>query len=386
MTEGALSTKHLTDSDYALKDMQRFALPTQHRPSSRAKDSSELFIQKLEEAQTEIERAHQQILDQSEALRRQASQISEMQTRMTTSFHSETVSGELRRKEEELGELRYILKNKDKALDALSLNYQNTQQRMMDLEVELESKCEILEALQGKVRSTEQAIQELADQRRSESSLFTEIDQLKADNSRLLELLSSAKEFRELSGLIEDSEGARYLPICQKGKACPLFEECKNWVPSKAYSLTHQLMKDSGRVTSELLDHLLSELNLIWREREHKQIARYKAAFTYELAAMKRQLTMQRPYDGVQSHKEISRLKRELNDTKQRLKTATSTTKAVPAEFQHVKDVLSAILKSSPENKPPRKGRQSVKSSRVVESFAEECLKDSEDSDSRIYF
>lgn len=233
MTEGALSTRQLTDSEHAFRDSQRFALPTQHRPSSRAKESNELIIQKLEEAQTEIERSHQQIIDQAEALRRQASLIAEMQAKLSSSFHSETVSAELRRKEEELAELRYILKNKDKALDALSQNYQNTQQRMMDLELELESKCLKLDELQGKIRHTETAIEELAAERRSESHLAREIDQLKADNSRLLELLSSAREFKELSGMIEDSDGARYLAVCQRGKACPLFEECKNWVPNK---------------------------------------------------------------------------------------------------------------------------------------------------------
>jgi hypothetical protein len=75
MTEGALSTKHLMDSEHTDKDA---ALRSAHsaRPSSRAKNSNELFILKLEE--TKI--AHKQILDQSAAFRRLASKISEMQT------------------------------------------------------------------------------------------------------------------------------------------------------------------------------------------------------------------------------------------------------------------------------------------------------------------
>lgn len=107
---------------------------------------------------------------------------------------------------------------------------------------------------------------------------------------------------------------------------------------------------------------------------------------------MKRQYTMQRPYDGVRSNKEISRLKRELTETKQRLKSVTlQSNKSVNPEFKHIKDVLSAIVKASPEPKS-RRSKMPSRHSKVLGSLTDDLknitLKhsDSEDSDSRIYF
>lgn len=74
-------------------------------------------------------------------------------------------------------------------------------------------------------------------------------------------------------------------------------------------------------MSPELVDKLLVEvllyltnkqLNLIWREREKRQITRIRNKANTEVMNMKRQMVMRHPHDEIQAQKHISRLKSDL--------------------------------------------------------------------------
>ncbi len=76
-----------------------------------------------------------------------------------------------------------------------------------------------------------------------------------------------------------------------------------------AHDLIH---KTKGVMTDALIDKMLLDLNLIWRDRERKQIARLKNRYNAEVMGLRRQATMSVPYNAADANKRIARLRTDL--------------------------------------------------------------------------
>lgn len=175
--------------------------------------------------------------------------------------------------------------------------------------------------------------------RRSEGSFEFEIEQLRADNRKLLQMLKSTKEYREFAEFAEDSGGevrtirsgssrrftntnktvqprvvapsSRGFLVVGAGVESEEDSLLEEWVPSEAHDLARRFWKERN-FTEEVVGAFVSEMNGIWREREKRQIARIRSRLSSEVSGLKRQLAQRVPFDELTAQKQISRLKSEL--------------------------------------------------------------------------
>ena len=95
----------------------------------------------------------------------------------------------------------------------------------------------------------------------------------------------------------------------------------QNWVPSDAYTFATQFKnKYNLDLNENLLTDLLTSLNKIWQEREKKQINRLKSQYQSEIMSLRRKLAMKTGYDEFTAAKTISKLKKDLKQTRDDLR------------------------------------------------------------------
>ena len=102
------------------------------------------------------------------------------------------------------------------------------------------------------------------------STYLVEIDQLKSDNCKLMDMLRQTKEYADFAGYVKDCGGnvrAAKENQAQNG------EDFLDWIPDAAYKGAHEFRNKYGNeLTPGLVNTLLSDLNKIWRDREKKQL------------------------------------------------------------------------------------------------------------------
>lgn len=152
-------------------------------------------------------------------------------------------------------------------------------------------------------------------------SVKIENEQLKKDNSFLVELLRSTKKFGELADYIKDSGGASkmdslappnpftehrrcYQGVLEKKKMDEVFSSQgveDELIPTEAFKAANIFRTQHGNdLSPELINQLLQNLNMIWREREKKAVARAQKKFQDERQALRRQMQSRQPYDAIQ--------------------------------------------------------------------------------------
>ena len=114
-----------------------------------------------------------------------------------TKLQIQQYQNEIDIREMEINRIKKILESKD--ADNLHLNTQLNMQkeRLSDIEDELEMKSGENNRLRKQVADLEAAMQDLYCSRKGNGSLQIELDSLKADNERLLELLKETCEYAD---------------------------------------------------------------------------------------------------------------------------------------------------------------------------------------------
>ena len=231
-----------------------------------------------------------------------------------------------------------------------------------------------------RIRDLERKLDELYLTRKSETALQLEIKHLKDDNIRLLNMLKTTEEFKDFAYLAEDCVGGvRYVKSgsvfsdqgstgkpsfgtgkcnCNKNslyvngkqgktkcKTCPCSEthdfstnlpgSCKikecvykkmmedtpfndsNWVPLEAFE---NLRKFSAKyrlnIDESLAKELLYNLNLVWKERESKQVQRIRNKYQTEILDLRRKLNNQESMDQIVTKSENKKLKEDVKSAR----------------------------------------------------------------------
>ena len=200
----------------------------------------------------------------------------------------------------------------------------------------LAAKDKQIASLQKELEEAKRRLDEVVMTRKSEGTALLEIQHYKADNERLIAMLSQTKEFAHFGRLAQDSVseggvGIRYLdPLRQpteddkchypkpKDKLKSVFKdknECEDWIPEEAYRLAHDFRnKCASSVSQSLMNQLLMDLNRVWRQREKKQLQSHKNEALREIQFLRRQLSFRQPYEKVVAEADIKRLKKEVKE------------------------------------------------------------------------
>jgi hypothetical protein len=147
--------------------------------------------------------------------------------------------------------------------------------------------------LRNKLKDKQIEIEDYFLNRKSEAAMQLEIDHLKNDNIRLLELLKTTPEYQDFAYLLEDSTGVRYVKSNNKlnklgsssnckcnnfysgiqSKSCKIkyceqlankdnaYSDPSNWIPNKAFHISQEYSKTHNVDISEtFINGLLSSV------------------------------------------------------------------------------------------------------------------------------
>ena len=271
----------------------------------------------------------------------------------------EILNKELEEKETEMDKLNQQLKSKDETIKNFTVNNELTQKYSNTYKEELQEQKQLNKRQSDKISELEKQIDQLYMQRQTEGSLLIEIEHLKDDNFRLLQMLKSTEEFKDFAYLSETVPGGiRFLKDTATprksatvtglntsslqnlntstasvattrkatGKAAiPNSSKDilnnENWVPSEAYTFAVQFKnKYNLDLNENILNTLLTSLNKIWQEREKKQINRLKSQYQSEIMSLRRKVAMRSGYNEFTAQKTISKLKQDLKQTRDDLR------------------------------------------------------------------
>jgi hypothetical protein len=249
----------------------------------------------------------------------------------------EILNKELEEKDDEIEKIISQVKSKDETLKYLSVNNEQTIRGQNVLKDDLERTKKALEDSNDKAKNLQRTIDDLYINRKSETAMLLEIEHLKDDNVRLLQMLKTTEEYKDFAYLAETvTGGIKFIKTsdskskckskCVKGCERKKIERAdpfngENWVPSEAFNCAYDFRnKYNVEMSEELINDLLSSLNKIWREREKKQISRLKTKYQNEIMGLRRKLNMRTPFDEFTSLKTISKLKKDIKNVKDDLR------------------------------------------------------------------
>ena len=252
----------------------------------------------------------------------------------------ESINKELEDKQKQLENLTQKLKAKDETIKYFTVNNESTQRNTNTIREELENEKKINQKQQDKILELEKKIDQMYLQRQSEGSLILEIQHLKDDNMRLLQMLKTTEEFKNFAylneaipggvKLIKDNDEQKKInsvvsfklkdkSVIQKSQEN--IKDNQSYIPNEAYDLAVQFKnKYNGELNDNLINELLSSINKIYKTREKKEMNKIKNKYQNEINELKRKLSMRSGYDEFISQKTIAKLKKDLKKTKDNLK------------------------------------------------------------------
>jgi len=162
-----------------------------------------------------------------------------------------------------------------------------------------------------------------------------QLEQLKQDNERLIEMLSQTDKFADFANFAKDSGGmmvylgdpenprtrCHYPKPKNKVRDIRPEEEMADWVPEEAFRLAHDFRtKNGNKIGKTLINQLLMDLNTVWKNREASTISRIRSEASQQVQYLRRQLNSKKPFQQVELEQEVRRLKTQLNTAQQALR------------------------------------------------------------------
>ena len=254
----------------------------------------------------------------------------------------EKKNNELEEKEKKIDNLNKKLKAKEETIKYFTINNEESQRNKNLIKEELENEKKINMKHLEKINELEKKIDQLFLQKQSEGTLLLEIEHLKDDNIRLLQMLKTTEEFKNFSYLNDTFSGIKLnkkknlsninininnnnintnnQDLNLKDNENKENKESKeNVIPNDAFDFAFQF-KNKYDLNDSIINELLTSLNKIWKEKEKKEMNKIKKKYQTEINNLKRKLTMKSGYDEFTAQKTISKLKKDLKKTKNDLK------------------------------------------------------------------
>eukprot|EP00347_Sterkiella_histriomuscorum_P010297 403376845 len=301
--------------------------------------------QTVKEAKFELQSKNQELGQahrQTEAMLRQTehAQISQNKVSEQARHKLQQLQDEINRREGEIQELSKSIQDKDSHLSKITVTEQINRNENKEYRDQLAKKDKLISDLQRELEQTRKTLDEVVMTRKSEGTALLEIQHYKADNERLVAMLSQTKEFENFGRLAADSVsdggvGIRFMnPDRQPEGTCHYpkkqsklkdfykdSNECEDWIPDEAFKLAHDFRnKCASSISQSLMNQLLQDLNKVWRQREKKQVQKIQNKSNKEIAFLRRQISFKQPYDKVLLETDIKRLKKEVKDNQQALR------------------------------------------------------------------
>ena len=300
---------------------------------AKSKEEKAHLHNKLDEANERFDQSQKRLAAKDEELHDKQRKLKDLESKIEQkpkivpagsvdllSFHHQ-----LKMKDEEISELKNILRQKDEIIASLKVHTHLEDQKLRAACQTAKKSQKNYELADSQLEQTIKKLDHSHLTKRNEGTLLVEIEHYKADNARLVALLKSTAEFSSFAEFAEASEGIRYLPKSSKCKVdCD--KETDDWVPSQAFKMVKDFLAKYGEkgFKSVQINQLLEDLNAIWRRREKNLISQVRSKCNRELEKLRRQVSHAPCYDQVVSGEKIERLKGDLKRANSDLRNVAS--------------------------------------------------------------
>jgi len=271
-------------------------------------------------------------------------------------------------------QLESALEMQQSVVHQLSADRTTLQTKCRELGEELRASQLSLETCRDELARTEKENCLLIEKSRLIDQLKVEVQTVRTDNSRLVKLIASTKEYREFQRFWEDSDGVSFIPHKSQGASNyklsltmePSFLEpgidgeapsaslvqnapgwgnvdtwksqyshqdnlpvdstleTSHWVPKEAMQIGNKfafdVQYDKGTATKEMIDSFLWELNRIWGRREARRVQRLRNSYNEKMDEVKRKANMSKSFDSIAAKQQIMRLEKQLLEAKRAMK------------------------------------------------------------------
>ena len=201
----------------------------------------------------------------------------------------ESLVGEISEKEKIIQKLNEQLKAKEESIKYFTINDNLEKKYQLNYKNELEKERNENKKLQEKINQLNNQIDGLYVQNQSESLLMLEIEKLKNDNIRLIQMLKAMKQAEDLESLNTNSSSViKNIKIYEK-KSEKINKN--NLIINRAYRYSIQLKQKFGlNISDDCLKNLVAGINGIWQDMYEKDMKQIKINMRKELDKYQNQL------------------------------------------------------------------------------------------------
>ncbi len=261
----------------------------------------------------------------------------------------EILHKDLESKAKAIDKLNDELKKKDQKLRSLSVNHKLNQNERDVTKKQLEEQRNINKHQNEIISNLQKQLDIINIHKKNEGALSIEVEHLKQDNIRLLEMLKKSndpnvKNFAFLDN--SSSGGIRF--ISPKGNKAELIRssgknkrsrstqnynsygisketkdrlDSNNWIPLEAYECAMEFRnKYNLDMTDMEIEQMLSALNKIWQEKLKREVNSVKSKYQAEIKDLRAKLDMKTPFDEFNLRKENKLLRQNLKSTRDNLR------------------------------------------------------------------
>ena len=201
----------------------------------------------------------------------------------------ESLVGEISEKEKIIQKLNEQLKAKEESIKYFTINDNLEKKYQYNYKNELEKERNENKKLQEKINQLNNQIDGLYVQNQSESLLMLEIEKLKNDNIRLIQMLKSMKYAENLESLNTDSSSViKSIKIYDKKYQK---NNNNNLLLNDVYNYSIQLKQRFGLdISNEYLKNFVAGINQIWQDKYEKDMKQVKLNLRKELDSYQKQI------------------------------------------------------------------------------------------------
>ena len=204
----------------------------------------------------------------------------------------ESLNKEITDKEKMIKTLNEQIKAKEESLKYFTIN--DTLEKKFQLNYKNDYDQEKIKnrKLQDKIKQLNQQIDALYIQNQSESLLNLEIEKLKNDNIRLIQMLKAMKHAENIESLNTSSSSViKNIKILEK--KCEKNNKKNNILLNEVYNYSIQLKQKFGLdINNEYLKNLCSGINLIWQDKYENDIKQIKKNFQNQIMNNQNKINM----------------------------------------------------------------------------------------------
>ncbi len=188
----------------------------------------------------------------------------------TNKIKLDTLNNELNEKETIINDISKKIKEKDEIIKYYTVNNSLSQKYINNFKTELNNEKIKNKNLEQKIAQLNSQIDNLYIQNQSEGSLLLQIEQLKDDNIRLIQMLKSMKQAENIESLYSDNSSIRNIKIYKNNNK-------NNAMLNEAFNYGIKLKQKFGLdISNTILKNFVAGLNAIWQEKYNKDIKEIK--------------------------------------------------------------------------------------------------------------